>query len=223
MAFNIAPYAAIGGTRGAQSLSTLLSVERSPHMKWVERLRTAIDFISPDNSLFCIADSAFSTGTSNVTPIGLAQSFSWSESLPSMLVGEIGSRRKRAVVGSSQGGQLQLSKMVVMGESPLKALSKGGTPLGIDSNYWTEQEWLAMVGMNHDTLRTPLGMVVVEASPDGRNYSAFMFEQCLVQGQSRMYQAGQHLIVDNFALIYEMVVPLWSINSGDTVDYTLGL
>ena len=223
MAFNISSYDALGGIRGAQTLSSVLSAERSPHMKWVERLRTAVDFITPDNSLFCVADSPFSNQTQNVTPIGLAQSFSWSESLPSMLVGEIGSRRKRAVVGSSQGGGLQMSKMVVMGESPLKALTVGGSALGINGNYWTEQEWLAMIGLNNDRLRSALGFIVVEAAPDGRNYSAFMFEQCLVQGQSRMYQAGQHLVVDNFSMIYEMVVPLWSIGSGDTPDYTLGL
>ena len=223
MSFNIAPYEAMGGTRGAQSLTSLFSTERSPQMKWVERLRTAIDFITPDNSLFCIADSMFHEDAANVMPIGLAQSFGWGETLPSMLVGEIGSRRKRAVVGSSQGGGLQFSKMVVMGESPLSKLSAKGTTLGINPNYWTEQEWLAMVGLNHDKLRSPLGIVVVEAAPDGRNYSAYMFEQCMVQNQSRMYQAGQHLLVDNFSAIYEMVVPLWSITSGSTVDYTLGL
>lgn len=223
MAFNIAPFAAMGGTQGAQALSALVSAERSPQMKWVERLRTAIDFITPDNSLFCIADNSFSHNVTNVTPIGLAQSFSWNESLPSILVGEIGTRRKRAVIGSSQGGAVQLSKMVVIGESPLRMISKGGVPLGINPNYWTEQEWLGMVGLNHDALRTPQGLVVVEAAPDGRNYSAFMFEQCLVQNQSRMYQAGQHLVVDNFSAVYEMVVPLWSISSSDTPDYTLGL
>lgn len=223
MAFNIAPFTAMGGTRGAQTLASIISADRSPQMKWVERLRTAIDFIAPDNTLFCVADNSFSHRVSTLTPIGLAQSFSWGETLPSMLVGEIGSRRKRAVVGSSQGGGVQFSKMVVIGESPLQMMTKGGVPLGINPNYWTEQEWLGLVGLNHDQLRTPLGIVAVEATPDGRNYIAYMFEQCLIQNQSRMYQAGQHLVVDNFSAIYEMVVPLWSIADSELTDFSLGI
>lgn len=219
MAYSITPIASLGGVVGTKSLTEVVSTENTPHTTWVERLRLATDFITPDNTLICVADHYLHEDVQNVTPIGITQSFGHSESLPSMLAPEIGSRRKRAIVGSSQGGSINIAKMLCMGESPLKVLAKNGKAMGINSDFWTEKEWLAAIGLNHDSLRTPLGIVVVEGAPDGRNYSAYMFEQCLIQGQSRGYQAGQHLVVDNFNLIYEQIVPLWSVSAEGEVGY----
>lgn len=197
-------------------LNEALSAEGAPHYKWVEQLRLATDLITPDNTLICVADHYLVDQVTKVTPIGLTQSFSYSESLPAQLVPEIGSRRKRAMVGSSVGGNIQISKMVVQGNSPLAVLSKYGQTFGINPNYWTEKEWGAAIGLNLDKLRTPMGIVVIEGDPVGRKYSAMMFEQCLCQGQSRAYQAGSFLVADNFGLIYEQVVPLWE--NGDAKD-----
>ena len=83
--------------------------------------------------------------------------------------------------------------------------------LDSSNSIWTEKEWIALVGLNHDLVRNAFGMVVVEAAPDGRNYSAYMLEQCGMQGHSRGYAAGQHLVVDNLNFIFEQIVPLWSI------------
>lgn len=199
----------LGGVLVETSLNEALSSEGAPHYNWVEHLRLATDFITPDNSLICVADHWLVDQVTKVTPIGLTQTFSYSEQLPAQLVPEIGSRRKRAMVGSSGGGGIQISKMVVQGNSPLAILSKYGQTFGINPNYWTEKEWGAAIGLNLDKLRTPMGIVVIEGDPAGRKYSALMFEQCLCQGQSRGYQAGQFLVIDNFNMIYEQVVPLW--------------
>jgi len=190
-------------------LNEAISAEGAPHYNWVEQLRLATDLITPDNSLICVADHWLSDQVTKVTPIGLTQSFGFTESLPVQLAPEIGSRRKRAMVGSSQGGSIQISKMVVQGNSPLAVLSKYGKTFGINSNYWTEKEWGAAIGLNLDKLRTPQGIIVIEGDPVGRKYLAMMFEQCLCQGTSRAYQAGSFLVVDNFNLVYEQVVPLW--------------
>lgn len=199
----------MGGVEASQPLAEIMSKDGAPHYKWVEQLRLATDLITPDNTLICIADSWMADSVTKVTPIGLTQSFSFSEQLAGTLAPEIGSRRKRAMVGSSQGGSIQISKMVVNGNSPINILAKYGKDLGIDKNYWTEKEWGAAVGLNLDKLRTPQGIVVIEGDPAGRKYSCYMFEQCLCLGVSRGYQAGSFLVVDNFNLIYEMMVPLW--------------
>lgn len=217
MAYSITPITALGGVSNKRNLTEIVSGENTPHTTWVERLRLATDFITPDNSLICIADHWLHEDVENVTPIGITQSFGYSEGLNAMLAPEIGSRRKRAVVGSSQGGSINISKMLCMGDSPLLTMTKSGKPMGINADHWTEKEWLALIGLNHDKLRTPIGLVVVEGAPDGRNYSAYMFEQCLIQGQSRGYQAGQHLVVDNFNLIFEQIVPIWG--AEEDVDY----
>lgn len=204
------------------SLNEVISSEGAPHYKWVEQLRLATDLITPDNSLICVTDHWLSDQVTKVTPIGLTQSFGFSESLPVQLAPEIGSRRKRAMVGSSQGGGIQISKMVVQGNSPIAVLSKYGQTFGINPNFWSEKEWGAAIGLNLDKLRTPMGIVVVEGDPVGRKYSAMMFEQCLCQGVSRAYQAGSFLVVDNFNLVYEMVVPLWEneeAKNGHITDY----
>ena len=223
MAYSITPYNAMGGTVGMQSIAELVSVDRSPQMRWVERLRTAIDFITPENTLICITDSPFSNSTNNATPLGLTQSFSGGEGLAAILAPEIGTRRKRAIIGSSQGGNIQISKMVVIGDSPLRTLTASGKSLGIDPNHWTEKVWMAMIGLNHDNVRTPIGLAVIEATPDGRNYSAYMYEQCVIQGQSRSYAAGQHIIVENISMAYEQIVPLWSLGASDIIDYVTSL
>ena len=223
MAYTISPFTALGGVQGAKTLAEIVSESRSPHMHWVERLRTAIDFITPDNSLICIANKAFKEDITSLQPLGMAQMFQYHENLPSMLVPEVGSRRKRAVIGSSQGGSIQISKMVCLGESPLKILTAGASMLGIDANFWSEKDWLGLIGLNHDALRTPIGLVVVDATPDGRNYSAYLFEQTVMQNKSRGYQSGDHLVVDNFALAFEQVVPLWSIDGSEVVDYVTTL
>lgn len=212
----------MGDVVSETSLNEALSTEGAPHYKWVEQLRLATDLITPDNSLICVADHWLADQVKHVTPIGLTQSFNYSEQLPAQLVPEIGSRRKRAMVGSSAGGGINISKMVVQGNSPLAILSKYGQTFGINPNYWTEKEWGAAVGLNLDKLRTPIGLVVIEGDPVGRKYSAMMFEQCLCNGQSRGYQAGSFLVVDNFNLIYEMVVPLWEnedAKNGHITDY----
>jgi hypothetical protein len=136
-----------------------------------------------------------------------------------MMAPEIGSRRKRPIIGSSQGGSISISKMVCMGLSPLNLITEAGKALGINGDFWAEKDWMALIGLNHDKLRTPIGIAVVDAAPDGRNYSAFMFEQCVVQNKSRGYQAGDHLLVDNFQLVFEQLVPLWSVTDSEVVDY----
>ena len=64
-----------------------------------------------------------------------------------------------------------------------------------------------------------MGIIVLEGDPVGRNYSCYMFEQCLCLGQSRGYQAGSFLVVDNFNLIYEQIVPIWE--NDDVIDKKL--
>ena len=166
-----------GGVRTEQSLTATISEQRSPQYKWMQRLRTALDFVTADNSLICIADSAFIDSVQNVRPLGIAQNFSWNENISSALVPEIGSRRKRAIVGNSQGGSIQISNMVVMGESMLETMVKNGLNTNIYPTYWGEQEWMGLVGLDHDKLKTPIGIVVVDSTPDGRNYVSYMFEQ----------------------------------------------
>lgn len=221
---NITPYSSMGGTRNEQALTELAAQQRSPHFKWVEKLRTSLDFVTADNTLICVADHPFSDFVDKVTPIGLTQAFDANESLPSALVPEVGSRRKRAMVGSSAGGSIGISKMVTAGMSPERTMFKYGETLGIDSSkkFWSEAEWLALSGLNHDLFRNPIGLVVVEATPDGRNYRIRMFEQCLMQGSSSGYQAGNHVVVNSMQFIYEQEVPLWnseetSLGSGGTV------
>lgn len=206
---NIDTIKTMGGLEKEKTLTQLISETGAPHYKWVEQLRLATDFITPDNTLICVADSWMADQVTKVTPIGLTQSFSYSEQLNGTLAPEIGSRRKRAMLGSSNGGSISISKMVVNGNSPIHILSTYGKTFGIDSNYWTEKEWGAAVGLNLDKLRTPQGIIVIEGDPAGRKYSCFMFEQCLCLGLSRGYQAGQYLVVDNFNLLYEQIVPLW--------------
>lgn len=219
MAYSISPITAMGGVSGKRSLTELVSSENAIHSTWVERLRLATDFITSDNTLICVADHWLHENVENVTPIGITQSFSYNEALAATLAPEIGSRRKRAMVGSSQGGTISIAKMLCMGDSPMKVIAQAGSAMGINADHWTEKEWLALVGLNHDKLRTPQGIVVIEGAPDGRNYSAYMFEQCLLQGQSRGHQAGQHLVVDNFNMIFEQVVPIWSDTTEEDVDY----
>lgn len=219
MSYSITPLDAMGGVLGEKTLGELVSGDNSPHSNWVERLRLATDFITADNTLICVADHFLHENVTTFRPIGITQSFGYSESIPAMLAPEIGSRRKRGVMGSSQGGGINISKMVCMGESPMKTLTKNGETSGIDSSFWAEKDWLAMIGLNHDTVRTPIGLVVVEGAPDGRSYSAYMFEQCLLNGQSRAYQAGQHLVVENLSLVFEQIVPLWSPSESEVVDY----
>lgn len=221
---NITPYSSMGGTRIEQSLTELAAQARSPHYKWVEKLRTSLDFVTADNTLICVADSPFAEFVDKVTPIGLTQSFDASESLPVALVPEVGSRRKRAMVGSSAGGGINISKMVTAGMSPERTIFKYGETLGIDASkkFWSEAEWLALSGMNHDLFRNPIGIIVIEATPDGRNYRIRMFEQCLMQGSSTGYQASGHVVVSNMQFVYEQEVPLWnseetSLGSGGTV------
>lgn len=218
--YNISPIKSMGGVVKEQSLNELLSSTGAPHYNWVEQLRLAVDLMTPDNTLICMADHWLHDKVTKVTPIGLTQSFSFSEGLNASLVGEIGSRRKRATVGSSQGGSISISKMVVNGNSPINILSKYGRTFNIDKNYWTEKEWGAAVGLNLDKLRTPMGIVVIEGDPAGRTYSCYMFEQCLCMGVSRGYQAGSFLVVDNFNLLYEQLVPMWENedNVGQHVD-----
>lgn len=207
--YDISPIKSMGGLVKEQTLNEILSNDGAPHYNWVEQLRLAVDLITPDNTLICMADHWLADQVTTVTPIGLTQSFSYTESLPVTLAPEIGSRRKRAMVGSSAGGGINISKMVVQGNSPIYILSKYGRTLGIDKNYWSEKEWGAAIGLNLDKLRTPMGIIAIEGDPAGRSYSALMFEQCLLQGQSRGYQAGSFLVVDNFNLIYEQIVPIW--------------
>jgi hypothetical protein len=207
--YNINPLKSMGGVVKEQTLNEILSNDGAPHYNWVEQLRLATDFITPDNTLICVADSWLHDQVTKVTPIGLTQSFGYQESLPSALQPEIGSRRKRAMVGSSGGGNISISKMLVHGNSPIHILSKYGKTFGIDRNYWTEKEWGAAVGLNLDKLRTPQGIIVLEGDPAGRSFSCHMFEQCLCQGISRAYQAGSFLVVDNFSFIYEQIVPIW--------------
>lgn len=220
MSYDISPIKSMGGVVKEQTLTELLSNSGAPHYNWVEQLRLAVDFITPDNTLICVADHWLYDQVTTVTPIGLTQSFSYGEQLPATLNGEIGSRRKRAVVGSSAGGSIQISKMVVRGNSPINILAKYGKTFGIDSNYWTEKEWGAAVGLNLDRLRTPQGIIAIEGDSAGRNYSCLMFEQCLCNGTSRGYQAGGFLVVENFGLIFEQIVPVWEASDvlGSHVD-----
>lgn len=211
--YSYSPIKAMGGVVQEQSLNEILSNEGAPHYNWIEQLRLAVDFITPDNTLICIADHWLADQVTTVTPLGLTQSFNYNETLPVALAREIGSRRARSMVGSSMGGSINISKMLVRGNSPIHLLSKYGSTLGIDKNYWTEKEWGAAVGLNLDKLRTPMGIVVVEGDPAGRTFSCHMFEQCLCQGISRGYQAGNFLVVDNFNLIYEQIVPIWEDDS----------
>lgn len=218
MAYDTKPLKAMGGIVPEQSLNELLSADRTPHYNWVERLRLATDFVTPDNTLICIADHWLHDKVTNVTPIGLTQSFQLGESLQGNLAGEIGSRRKRAIIGSSNGGSISLQKLVVQGKSPINILSNYGDTLNIDSNYWSEKNWVASTGLNLDKIRTPMGIIVVEGDPAGRTYSAFMCEQCILQQQSRAYQAGSFAVYDSIILAYEQLVPLW--DTTNVTDYT---
>ena len=210
--YDIDPVKSMGGTVKEMELTELISTDGAPHYAWVEQLRLATDLITPDNTLICMADHWLADSVTKVTPIGLTQSFNYSESLPGTLAPEIGSRRKRAMIGSSAGGSISISKMVVQGSDPVAGLSKYGKEFDIDKNYWTEKEWCAAVGLNLDKLRTPMGIVILEGDPAGRKYSCYMFEQCIMQGVSRGYQAGSFLVVDNLQLMYEQRVPLWENN-----------
>ena len=206
------PTESMGGVVSKATLADLTTKERLYQMNWVERLRTSVDFINPANSLVCIADAPFYDSVQNLYPLGMTQSFSWGENLNAGLAPEIGSRRRRAVIGSSTGGGIQISKMLCYGYSPAAVLTANNKPMGISNeNVWVEAEWPALIGMNHDKFRTPIGIVVVEATSDGKSFSAYMFEQAITNGQSRGYQAGQALVVYNFNLIYEYVRPLFSI------------
>ena len=207
--YNINPIKSMGGVVKELELNELLGQDGAPHYNWVEQLRLATDLITPDNTLICMADHWLKDHVTTVTPIGLTQSFQFNESLPGTLQAEIGSRRKRAMIGSSAGGSVNISKMLVQGNSPIHVLSKYGKTLGIDKNYWTEKEWTAAIGLNLDKLRTPMGIIVIEGDPAGRSYSCYMLEQCICLGQSRGYQAGSFLVVDNFNLQFEQMVPLW--------------
>lgn len=222
--YSIAPYTALGGTVGNQQLVDVYNTVRSPHTAWVERLRLATDFISADNSLICVADNPFHEYTTNVAPLGLCQSFNASESLPSAFAPEIGSRRKRAIIGSSQGGGIQISKVTVIGASPLKSLTQYNSALGLDptGKFWSEDAILGLCGLNHDLFRTPIGLIVVDTAPDGRNYRCRMYEQCVIQGQADGYQAGQAVMIDNINLQYEQVVPVWSIATDPISTITSG-
>lgn len=219
MAYSITPLKAMGGVIGSKTLSEIVAGTNKPQMNWVERLRLATDFITADNTLICIADHYLNEDVTTLYPLGITQSFGYSESIPAALVPEIGSRRKRATLGTSQGGSINISKMVCLGKSTVNLLTEHGDKSGINPNFWSEEDWIAMVGLNYDKVRTPIGLVVVEGTPDGRTYSAFMFEQCVLNGQSKAYQAGQHMVVDNLSLIYEQVVPLWSQESNEVIDY----
>lgn len=219
MTYSITPISAMGGVISSKTLSELVSGTNTPHTTWVERLRLATDFITADNTLICVADHFLNENVTTFRPLGITQSFNWGENLPTMLAPEIGSRRKRAIVGTSQGGGISISKMVCMGNSPVNQLTQYGEKSGINGDFWSEKDWVAMVGLNYDKVRTPIGLVIVEGAPDGRSYSAYMFEQCLLNGQSRGYQAGQHLVVDNLNLVFEQVVPLWGQPASEVIDY----
>lgn len=219
MAYSLTPLDAMGGIISSKSLADLVSSSNTPQTTWVERLRLATDFITADNTLICIADHFLNENVTTFKPLGLTQSFGWSENIPGVLAPEIGSRRKRAIIGTSQGGGVNISKMVCMGPSPINVITQYGEKSGINPDFWSEKDWVAMVGMNYDKVRTPIGLVVVEGAPDGRSYSAYMFEQCILNGQSRAYQAGQHLVVDNLSLVFEQVVPLWSQSASEVIDY----
>lgn len=207
--YNISPIKSMGGVVKEQTLNEILSSSGAPHYNWVEQLRLAPDFITPDNTLICVADHFLYDHVTNVTPLGLTQSFSENEGLPATLSAEIGSRRKRAIVGSSQGGSIGISRMQTNGRDALSILSKYGQTFDIDKNYWTEKEWGASMGLNADRLRTPMGLIVIEGDPAGRTYSCVMYEQCLCVGTAKAYQAGNHLIFANLNFIFEQKVPMW--------------
>ena len=207
--YNINPVKSMGGVVKEQNLNELLSYDSAPHYNWVEQLRLATDFITPDNTLICVADHWLAEKVTKVTPLGMTQNVNVSESLPSTLQGEIGSRRKRAMIGSSAGGSIGIARMLVQGNNVLSTMSKYGKTLGIDKNYWTEKEWAAAVGLNLDKLRTPVGIVIIDGDPIGRSYSCTMYEQCVPQGVSKGYGAGQFMVVENLQLMFEQAVPLW--------------
>lgn len=221
MAYTISPLDALGGIEEPRTLNEIISSERVPHSKWVERLRTAIDFITPDTTLVCVTDVPFHEDltSAKLTPIGLTQSVGVNEGAGVAYAGEIGSRRKRGMVGSSVGGSISISRMLCVGKNALATIASTKTTETHPAS-WTEREWAALTGMNHDRLRYPVGIVLIEAGPDGKPYAASMYEQCLIQGTSKGYQAGQSVVVENINLIFEQVVPLWDIKSGGSeVDY----
>lgn len=207
--YNIDPVKSMGGVVKEQELNELLSYDGAPHYNWVEQLRLATDFITPDNTLICVADHWLADHVTKVTPLGMTQNISVNEGLPGALQAEIGSRRKRAMIGSSAGGSIGIAKMLIQGNSALATMSKYGKTLGIDKNYWSEKEWAASLGLNLDKLRTPIGIIIINGDPIGRSYSCHMYEQCIPQGLSVAYSAGNYVVVENLQLQFEQVVPLW--------------
>ncbi len=205
-----------GGVYKASTLEEAVLRDRSPHTRWIEQLLTGLDFASPDTSLAYIADVPFHQYIQKLKPI-LLQGLSVNESLPVAFSKDVGARRARPVVGSSAGGSISISRAVTRGTSVLRSLAQHGIKSGIDPAQWQEQNFVNLVGMNHDLFRTPIGIVIVEGTPDGKSISAKMMEQCLITSYATSYQSGQFLIMEGISMVYEQMVPIWGAKKG--VDY----
>jgi hypothetical protein len=219
VSFTIAPYEAFGKHIGKMSMIDLQNKERSPHSRWIESIKTSLDWIDAGNTLVCVGNHPLADFVTEVTPIGFTQMFAPSESLQGTIAREIGSRRGRPMIGSSAGGGIQISKMQLYGDSPEALLTKYNSTMKLDTSkkLWTEQEFASLAGLNHDKFRTPICMIVAKATKDGRNYSIEAYEQCIIQNISDVLQAGQVVIVSNFSMAYEQKSVIWGSEVSETI------
>jgi len=197
----------LGAPKGTEYDRSLIgNLNRAPQYEWAGAIKESFNFVSPNNTMICVADAPIAEAVTKFTILGMCQSMQVNESQAMAYIPEIGSRRKRPAVGGSQGGSIQLSGMVCTSHNLLGALLKYNPTFSINNKAWQEDTTHMdyITGLNHDKLKTvALGIIVIEQLPDEMLYRAIMHENALIQGDASGYQSGQNVVVQNLSLAFE--------------------
>jgi hypothetical protein len=192
----------------------------------------ALTSAHPDDTLILAGPSRYSMSNpptiffEQLLPIGMVQSFNAMMQKPTQPMQAIGSGRNFYVSGKAQGSA-QIARLFVNGRNLLRVLYTNAVQAGMDvknfddiaatrtitnsANSGTAHQFF--MNLDSELFLIPVGLACFFRDKVHNAIGAFYMELCMINSYNIAFNAGQNMILENVALVFDRALP---INMGDS-------
>jgi len=191
----------------------------------IERLmdHAALTSAHPDDTLILAGPARWGvTGTDvaphdQLLPIGMVQSFNAMLQKPTQPMQAIGSGRTFFVSGKAQGNA-QIARLFVNGRNLLRVLYTNAVQAGIDISRFDDRAALAkptsapdtqfFMNLDSELFLIPFGLACFFRDKIHSKLGAFYLELCALNSYNISFNAGQNMILENVAMMFDRAIPM---------------
>jgi len=203
----------------------------------IERLmdHAALTSAHPDDTLILAGPARWGvTGAASATephdqllPIGMVQSFNAMLQKPTQPMQAIGSGRTFFVSGKAQGNA-QIARLFVNGRNLLRVLYTNAVQAGIDISKFDDRAAIAkptsapdtqfFMNLDSELFLIPFGLACFFRDKIHSKLGAFYLELCALNSYNISFNAGQNMILENVAMMFDRAIPMNMGSWGEAVD-----